>query len=77
MQAGFALEPLAGEAEGDGGAGGGADFAEWELAGGPGFGGGGVHSKDRAADMVHTDEVHRFALDHRQWLAVQPDIFLD
>ena len=33
VQPGFAMDPLAGEAEGDGGTGGGADLAEGQVAG--------------------------------------------
>jgi hypothetical protein len=73
VQAGFALEPLAGEAEGDGGADGGADLAKGEVAGGPGLHTAGIRRKDRSADVVHPDEVDDPALDHRQRLAVQPD----
>lgn len=58
VQAGFGLEPLAGKAQGDGGAGGGADLAEGQVGGGPGLDGGGVGGKDRA------DEVDHPALDH-------------
>ena len=77
MQAALALEPLAGKTQGDGGAGGGADLAEGEEGGGPGFGARGVRRKDRAADVVNPDEVHHPALDHRQRLAVQLDVFAD
>ena len=77
MQASLALEPLAGEAQGDGGAGGGADVAEGQVGGGPGFGGGGVGGKHGPPDVVHPDEVDNPALDHGKGLAVQPDIFAD
>ena len=77
MQAALALEPLAWEAEGDGGAGGGADFAEGEVAGRPGFGGGGVGRKHRAADVIDADVVDHPALDHGKGLSIQPDIFAD
>ena len=77
VQAGFALEPLAGEAQGDRGARGGADFSKREVCRGPGLGAGSVRRKDRSADVVDADEVHHPALDHRNGLAVQPDIFPD
>ena len=60
-----------------GGAGGGADLAERQVAGGPGFGGGGVGGKDRPADVIHPDEVYKPTLDHSQRLATQPEIFAD
>jgi hypothetical protein len=41
------LEPLAGEAGGDGGAGGGADAAEGEVGGGPDLASGGAYGEDR------------------------------
>ena len=77
MQAALALKPLAGEAQGDGGAGGGADFAEGQAGGGPGFGGGGVGGKHGPPDVVHPDEVHHPALDHGDGFPVQPDLFAD
>jgi hypothetical protein len=52
VQARFHLEPLAGEAEGDGGAGGGADAAEGEVARGPDDSAGVVGGEGRAADVI-------------------------
>ena len=52
MEAGFGLEPLAGEAGGDGGAGGCADAAEGEVACGPDLGACGVCAKHWPPDVV-------------------------
>lgn len=77
MEAGFALEPLAGEAEVDRGAGGGADAAEGEVGGGPDLGAGRVGAEDGAADVVGSDEGEDTAFDDDDGGAVQPDIFAD
>ena len=77
MQAGFGLEPLAGEAGGDGGACGGADAAEGQVACGPGFGAGCVGAEHWPSDVVGADEGGYSAFDHRDGLALQPDIFAD
>ena len=55
MQAGFGLEPLAGEAQRDGGAGGGAELAEGLVAGGPDFGSGGVDGEGGEGNVVCGD----------------------
>ncbi|MEM1145766.1 MAG: hypothetical protein AAGI88_24595 [Pseudomonadota bacterium] len=75
MQAGFGLEPLSGEAEGNGGAGCGFDIAEGGVARLPDFCAGAVGGEDRSADMVGVDEVDLAALDHGDGRALQPDIF--
>jgi hypothetical protein len=51
VEAGFALEPLAGEAGGGEGSGGSVDGAEGGVGGGPGFDSAGVGREDRAADV--------------------------
>ena len=72
-----ALEPLAGEAVGREGSGGGVDAAEGGVGGGPDFHSGGVGREDRAGDVVGADEVDRAAFDHRDRLPGVPDIFAD
>jgi hypothetical protein len=57
------LEPLAGEAGGGEGSGGGVDAAERLVSGGPDFHSAGVRREDRAADVVGADEVDDAACD--------------
>ena len=52
MEAALGLEPLAGEADGNGGAGGCSDAAEGEVACGPDFGACGVGAEYRPPDVV-------------------------
>ena len=77
MEAGFGLEPLAGEAQVDGGAGGGSDAAEGEVACGPDLGAARVGSEDGAADMIRPYKRRHAAFDHREGGATHPDIFAD
>ena len=77
MQAGFGLEPLSGEAGGDGGAGGCADAAEGEVACGPDFGACGVGAEDGAADVIRPYKRRHAALDDRQRCTIEPDVFSD
>ena len=70
MQAGFALEPLSGEAGGDGGAGGGSDAAEGQVACGPGFGAACVGAEDWPPDVVGADEGGDAAFDDGEERAV-------
>ena len=77
MQAGFGLEPLSGEAGIDRGAGGGPNAAEGQVACGPDLGAACVGAEDGAADVVGADEGGYSAFDHRDGLALQPDIFAD
>lgn len=53
------LEPLAGEAGGEEGSGGGVDAAEGGVSGGPDFHSGGVGREDGAADLVGAEDVRR------------------
>jgi hypothetical protein len=55
------------------GTGGGANAAEGEVGGGPGFGAGGVGAEDGAADVVGADEGEDAAFDHDDGGAVQLD----
>ena len=77
VQAGFGLEPLAGEAGGDGRSGGGSDAAEGEVACGPGFGAACVGAEDGPADVIRPDEGGDAAFDDGEGSAVKPDIFAD
>jgi hypothetical protein len=64
VEAGFGLEPLAGEAGGDGGSGCGADASEGQIGGGPDLGSASVGAEDGAADVVGADEGGDAAFDH-------------
>jgi hypothetical protein len=64
VQAGFGLEPLAGEAQVDGGAGGGAHATERQVGCGPDLDAGCVGAEDRAADLVGADEGGDATFDH-------------
>ena len=77
MEAGFGLEPLTGKSRGDRGAGGGADAAEGEVGGGPGFCTACAGAEDGAADVVGADEGRDAAFDHGQRCSVKPDVFPD
>ena len=77
MEAGFALEPLAGETEGDTRSGRGFDLAEGCVAGLQDLGACAIGREDRAADMIGADEVDFVALDHGDGRALQPDIFAE
>lgn len=77
MEAGFALEPLAGEAGGGEGSGGGVDAAEGGVGGSPDLHSAGVRREDGTVDVVGADEVDRPALDHRDRLPPVLDIFPD
>jgi hypothetical protein len=70
VEAGFALEPLPGEAGVYGGAGGGADTTEGEVGGGPGFGACGVGAEDGAANVIGAEMRGDAALDHGEGGAV-------
>lgn len=77
MQAGFRLEPLAGEAGVDGGAGDDVDAAEGELSRGPDRGAGEGGGEGRPPDMVSANQVDDPALDHRDGIPAHPHILAD
>ena len=77
MEAGFGLEPLSGEAGGDGGAGRGSDAAGRQIACGPGFGAACVGAEHWPPDVVGADEGGDAALNHGEGGAVEPDILPD
>ncbi len=75
MEAGFALEPLAGEPRGGERAGGGVDATEGGVGGGPDCHSAGVRREDRAEDVVGADEVDHPAFDDRDRLPPVPDVW--
>ena len=71
------MEPLAGEAGGDGRSGGGSDAAEGEVACGPGFGAACVGAEYGPADVIRPDEGGDAAFDDGEGSAAHPDVFAD
>ena len=77
MEAGFALEPLAGEPWGGEVAGLGVDPAEGGVGGLPDFHSGGVRREDGAADVVSPHVVDHPALNQGDWVPAGPDVFAE
>jgi hypothetical protein len=77
VEAGFALEPLAGEAVGGEGAGGDMHAAKGLVGGGPDLRSGGVGREDGAIDVGGADEGDHSAFDDGDRVPAVPDIFAD
>ena len=77
VEAGFALEPLAGEPCGGEGAGAYVHPAEGLVGGGPDLHPAGVGREDRPADVVGADEGDDAAFDDRDRFPPVPDVFTD
>ena len=75
MQAALRLEPLAGEAQREGGAGGGGDAAERRITGRPDLRPCRVGGEHGPPDVVDAHEIHRAVLDHRDGGQPVPDVF--
>ncbi len=75
MEAGFGLEPLAGEAQVDCVARCCVDAAEGQVCGLPDFGACGVGREQGPSDVVGSDEVDLPGLDHGDGGHVHPDVF--
>ena len=77
MEAGFGLEPLAGEPRRGRGAGRYSHPAEGQVADFPDLCPRRIRRKHRPADVVGADEGHHPALDDRDRLPAVPDVFPD
>ncbi len=77
VQAGFGLEPLAGEAQRGVGAGGCVHATEGEVGGIPHLHPRIVCRKDGPPNVVGADKVQRAVLDHADDHRVRPDVFAD
>ena len=75
MQAALRLEPLAREAQSEGGAGGGGDAAERRVGGDPDLRPCRVGGEHGPPDIVDAHEIHRAVLDDRDRGQAVPDAF--